>query len=240
MIDRTTPSVRPVGRSSGTQTWRSLLFCHWEVPCNALRNCVPSDLEIDTFDGRAFIGVVPFKMRAIRPRWLPQALALNFLETNVRTYVIHKGRPGVYFFSLEASSRLAVRAARMGWSLPYHHARMQSSQIDDQFTYTSSRTGSQPRRHQTSFRIGQELGPVCLGTLEHFLLERYLLFTRKRGHIYVGQVHHQPYPLWTAIIDDVQDQLVAAAGLPPVTDLPDIAHFSPGVDVEVFAIKRDI
>ena len=103
---------RPSGPAAGTQQWRSLLFLHWEVAVDAMRSVVPPALELDLFEGRAFVGLVPFLMRHIRPRWLPKRLAFNFLETNVRTYVTYRGRPGVYFFSLDADSRLAVLAAR--------------------------------------------------------------------------------------------------------------------------------
>jgi len=127
MIDRTAPTRRPPGRNDGTQRWESLLFAHWEISTETLRPLIPKQLDIDTFQGAAYIGVVPFKMRNIRPRWLPKKFAFNFLETNVRTYVVYKDQPGVYFFSLDANSRLAVMAARAGWSLPYHHATMSSA-----------------------------------------------------------------------------------------------------------------
>jgi uncharacterized protein YqjF (DUF2071 family) len=235
MIDRSSPSQRPAGANDGTQTWESLLFCHWAIPFRLLRELVPAELEIDTFDDQAFVGVVPFKMRHIRPRWLPRALAFNFLETNVRTYVVHQGKPGVYFFSLEASSRLAVWAARIGWSLPYHFARMSASCVDHQHRYQSCRSSGV--KHHVTFRVGQELGPSRAGTLEHFLLERYLLFVARRNQIHVGQVHHQPYHAYLADVQTLQDDLVEAAGFPAVTGPPELAHYCPGVDVEVFGIQ---
>ena len=235
MLDRITPSRRPSGSNDGTQTWECLLFAHWEIPIETLRSHVPAEFEIDTFDGRAFVGVVPFKMRHIRPRWLPKFAAFNFLETNVRTYVIHRGRPGVYFFSLDANSRLAVWAARAGWSLPYYYAQMSTSQSGDQFTYQSRRRGNSAQLHVT-FCVDQHLGPSAADTLEHFLLERYLLFVKRRGQIYVGQVHHSPYDAHSAIIEQCQGDLITAAGLPAAERPPDLAHYCPGVDVEVFGI----
>ena len=237
MLDRLAPTHRPLGRPDGTQRWESLLFCHWEIPSKTLRPLLPTDLEIDTFDGGAFIGVVPFRMRHVRPGCLPKSLAFNFLETNVRAYVVHRGRPGVYFFSLDASSRLAVWAARAGWSLPYYYAQMNATDENGLHTYRSQRAGGRAG-HQVKFRIDQELGPSTVGTLEHFLLERYLLFLERRNAIYVGQVHHEPYQTHTAHVDSIEDHLIAAAGFPAASGSPDLVHYSPGVDVEVFGIRK--
>ncbi len=235
-IDRIAPTQRPAGYNDGTQQWRSLLFCHWQIPIDDLRPLVPKRLEIDTFDGQAYVALVPFEMRAIRPRWLPRWLAFNFYETNVRTYVIHNGRPGVYFFSLDANSRLAVWAARQGWSLPYHYASMSGNQIDEQHSYISQRTPGQIDV-QVKFRIGAALGCSPPGTLEHFLFERYLLFVEHQRQIFEGQVHHQPYEVFHAEIDELQELILTAAGLPAPRRLPDLTHYSPGVDVEVFGIR---
>src|SRR5262245_16440461 len=136
-IDRIAPTVRPAAKAVGYQRWRSLAFLHWDVPAQALRGILPPELELDLYDGTAYVGVVPFVMQDIRPSWLPQRLALNFLETNVRTYVICNGQPGVYFFSLEASSRLAVLTARSSFGLPYYHARMQMAQSEGTVDYLS-------------------------------------------------------------------------------------------------------
>ena len=233
MIDRVAPTCRPNGRNDGTQRWESLLFCHWQISPKVLRPLVPDQLQIDTFDGQTYVGIVPFKMRRIRPRWLPPALAFNFLETNVRIYVVYKDQPGVYFLSLDANSILAVLAARVGWSLPYYHARMSLSDDEETRHYQSQRRGG-TAAHQVSFRVGDELGPSTVGSLEHFLLERYLLFTHRDNRIQIGQVHHQPYHAYLATIDQLSDQLAAASGLPSCDRLPDLAHFCPGVDVEVF------
>ena len=131
VIDRVSPTHRPSGPARGYQQWRSLLFLHWPVPINVLRLLVPAELELDLLDGVAYVGVVPFVMQGVRPRWWPQRGAFEFLETNVRTYVHHQGRPGVYFFSLDAASRLAVWAARRFWGLPYFHAEMRMTQTGD-------------------------------------------------------------------------------------------------------------
>lgn len=236
-IDRITPTQRCTGSPAGFQSWRSLLFMHWPVPVDILRRLVPAPLELDLYDGCAYVGLVPFVMRAIRPWWCPKALGFNFLETNVRTYVVHRGRPGVYFFSLEANSRIAVQTARSIWGLPYHYARMTMHHTDVETRYASSRI-----RGGDSFSVrchlGPSLPPSTLGSLEFFFLERYLLFVERHGAIFSGQVFHTPYPVQTAMVDEVDDQLVAAAGLPKVDGMPAFVHYSAGVDVEVFPLQR--
>jgi uncharacterized protein YqjF (DUF2071 family) len=236
-IDRIEPTRRPAGTPKGYQQWRSLLFLHWRVPPDALRALVPQQLELDLWNGVAYVGVVPFFMRGVRPRYVPQRLAFNFLETNVRTYVHYRGRPGVYFFSLEASSRIAVWAARVGWGLPYHHARMSCVSRGDSVHYESRRVSNEAR-HFVSYSIGEELGASAPGSIEHFLLERYLLFLVRRNQLIVGRVYHTPYPAQRATVHEVDDQLVAAAGLPQPSGLPELVHYASGVDVEIFPLKR--
>lgn len=242
-MDRIAPTRRPAEGNAGTQRWRDLLFLHWEVPATMLRPLVPAELELDLFDGRAFVGVVPFLMRSIRPSWWPGP-TFNFYETNVRTYVQHRGdAPGVYFFSLEASSWLAVQAARSGWGLPYHHATMSgavnegSVRPGDELEYRSERRSTNTHSH-VRCRIGEPLPPPQLGSLEFFLLERYLLYNVRGGRLHRGQVHHVPYPAHAAQALEVSDGLLAAAGLPNVSSRPpELVHYSPGVDVEVFSVR---
>lgn len=232
-VDRIAPTRRPEGPNAGTQRWRELLFAHWEVSAEALRAVVPDAFELDGHEGRFFVGVVPFVMRDIRPAWMPRGLGLDFLETNLRTYVLHDGKPGVWFFSLEASSWLAVKAARAVWRLPYHHARMATSRDGGVIRYETTRR-SDGARLSVRYRVGDALGPSAPGTLEHFLLERYLLFAIRGGGVLEGQVHHAPYPAHRAEVLALDESLVAAAGLPPTDGPPATVHFAPGVDVEVF------
>ena len=194
LIDRMGPTLRPPRRASGRQARRRLLFMHWPVPEQMLRELVPAALELDLHDGVAYVGVVPFEMEGVRPRWWPPALAFNFLETNVRTYVVRGDQPGVYFFSLEAASRLAVWVGcGTFWGLPYHYAEMQVKNNEDTIYYQSVRQG-EGIRHQVRYRVGEMLGPSLPDTIEFFFLERYLLFVERRDGMYVGQVHHTPYP----------------------------------------------
>lgn len=233
-IDRIAPGRRPDAPAAGSQRWRQLTFMHWPVPVAALRGVLPAGLTVDTFDDVAWIGVVPFAMEAVRPRGLPALMAFDFLETNVRTYVIGGGEPGVYFLSLEAASRLAVAAARATFGLPYWYARMSMARTGDVIRYASTRrTGG--ATHRSEIQVGAELGPAAPGTFEHFLVERYLLFVERRGALMRAQVHHTPYPLRRAVALACDDGLIAAAGLPAPTDLPAHVCFSDGVDVEVFA-----
>jgi uncharacterized protein YqjF (DUF2071 family) len=213
------------------------LFMHWPVPVDTMRAVVPRSFDLDLHDGTAYVGVVPFAMEGVRPRISPEFAALDFLETNVRTYVVRNGEPGVYFLSLEAGSRLAVATARAAFALPYHHARMKLRVTADVISYATARSKG-GARHDVRYRIGEFLGASRPGTLEHFLLERYLLFTERNAVPMKGQVHHTPYPAYRAEVIDVNDQLVLAAGLPAVSGRPTHVHYAPGVDVEVFALER--
>ncbi len=231
-------------RAAGTQTWQDLLFVHWEVDERELRKIVPPQLELDTWDAKCLVGAVPFRMRKIRSWWMPRLFALNFLETNLRTYVRYRGLPGVYFLSLEASSRLAVRVARFSWGLPYWDSVMRFDSSGNGDSGDSS--GTVPPKHHArcvrkiggatldvSFAVHERLPASQPGTLEHFLLERYLLFSTRGESVWTGQVSHTPYPAHRVEIESLQESLLSAAQLSP-GKTPFCAHFSPGVDVEVF------
>ena len=233
-LDRIAPTRRPEGANAGTQLWRELLFVHWSFPAEVLRPLVPPRMELDLWEGRALVGLVPFVMRDIRSSWMPKGAGLDFLETNLRTYVHVNDEPGVYFFSLEASSWLAVRVARLVWGLPYFHAEMETKREGDRVAYASKRKDASAAGVTADFTIGEALGPSEPGTLEHFLLERYLLFSEKGGDLYKGQVHHVPYPARRATVHALDQTLLTAAGLDTGGRAPDLVHFSEGVDVEVF------
>lgn len=237
-IDRIAPTRRPQGRAAGYQRWRHLAFVHWRVPIATLRQLVPDALAIDTFEGEAFVGIVPFTMQGVRPRWAPALPGIsNFHETNVRTYVHRDGRePGVWFFSLDAASRLAVAIARTFWHLPYHHARMTLAADGGEIRYASERKATGARFRGTCRPRGEPQA-ASPGTLEHFLAERYLLYAQKRdGTLRCGQVHHAPYPLQPAELADHDESLLAAAGIARPAGAP-LVHFASGVDVEVFKLR---
>lgn len=237
-IDRIAPTLRPDLPLAGTQRSRDLLFLHWSFPREQIRALVPPSLELDCWDGRAWIGLVPFVMQAVRSSWMPRSTGLSFLETNVRTYVHRRGEPGVYFFSLEASSWLAVRVARLAWGLPYFHASMTLQRAGDAFVYRSRRRGHGDAALEVHGSVGALLGASPPDTLEHFLLERYLLFATRRGALLRGQVHHTPYPAQRVDVTRVSASLLAAAGVPAHAPVPECAHYASGVDVEVFGPDR--
>jgi uncharacterized protein YqjF (DUF2071 family) len=253
-IDRIAPTRRPVGQSVVMyQNWRSLTFLHWALPPESLRSLLPAGLglEVDTFEGNAYVGLVPFTMCDVRPSRLPAVPWLSYFhETNVRSYVHVGGRdPGVWFFSLEAANPIAVALARHWFCLPYFHARMaltrerlpnaERTPITDRVVYRSSRRGAGPNPPSSHVACRVPTAPTRaaqVGTLEHFLIERYLLYTNGRNRLFIGQVHHSPYPVQSAEVDVCDETLLDASGIVRPIDRP-FAHFSEGVDVEIFPLR---
>jgi uncharacterized protein YqjF (DUF2071 family) len=215
-------------KKAGTQKWRDLLFQHWTFPVEAVRQVLPPGLEVDAYDGLAWVGVVPFAMFDVKPRFAP--FGLDFLETNLRTYVRAGDLTAVWFLSLEAESRLAVTAARATFGLPYHHARMKLEKSGDRVVYSTERKDA---RHAVTYTVG---GPAEKGPLETWLVERYELIARRRGRLMKASVRHVPYPIRTATVEKVEDSLGASCGL-PLAGPPRHVVFSEGVDVEVFALE---
>jgi uncharacterized protein len=225
-------------RPVGYQRWRDLLFVHWPVPPETLRPLVPSALELDLFAGRAYVTLIPFLIAESRPVGVPRALAVRLLETNLRTYVrAADGQPGIYFFSLDASSLLAVAAARVFYGLPYFPAAMSMRRESARVVYASRRRGARGARLEVAWSIGATLGSAAAGTRDHFLVERYALFVARRGGLYRARVRHRPYPLCHVVVEHLSETLLRAAGLPAPVESP-FCHFSPGVDVDVFWLER--
>lgn len=237
-LDRLSFRQRPNGKNSGTQQWRDLLFMHWDIPIELAQSLLPAGLSLDLYDGKAWIAVVPFAMYGVKPSFLPSWAAFNFLECNVRLYVHAKGKPGVYFLSLEAASWLAVQAARIGWKLPYFYAQM-SSKMNSQHNHMNIQYQSR-RRDQIGLMVNYRrldfLGTSPVGSLAFFFLERYLLFVERGERLYCGQVYHTPYPVYQAEVLEIQENLIASHG-GDVTRMPTYIHASIGVDVEVFSLK---
>lgn len=225
---------RPVGH----QRWRDLLFVHAPVALQELRRLLPPPLSIDTFRGQAWATLIPFAVHDSRPAGAPRALAMSFLETNLRTYVRSpQGEPGIFFFSLEASSWLAVAGARAAYALPYFPARMERRKEGPgpAIHYRSvRRLGRAGAGLEATWRVGPAVGVATPGTLDHFLVERYVLFAQRRGRILRARVRHQPYPLCQATVASISETLFAAAGLPALPTPAPLVHFSPGVDVDIF------
>jgi uncharacterized protein YqjF (DUF2071 family) len=239
-VSPTWPPKRPPGRPAGFQRWRHLLFLHWPVESAIVQAQLPAELEVETFDGTAFVGVVPFTMKDVSPWWSPSVPGIsNFHELNVRTYVRRAGVSGVWFFSLDAASSLAVMLARSGWHLPYHRARMSLEVEADRVRYHSTRRWPKPvpADLDVDYRIGEARGHAQPGSIEHFFLERYLLFARdKKGTLRVGRVHHEPYPFCDVALGDLRQSMTLANELGACSDAPPFAHYSPGVDVDVYRL----
>lgn len=223
----------------GYQVWRQLLFIHWRVDPSRLQALLPDGLTIETFDGSAWLAVVPFSMERVRPWWSPPVPGISwFLETNVRTYVRHaNGQTGVWFFSLDANHRLAVSVARTFWHLNYRYSRISLRQQQTELKCSGVRPDSSQAAYDITAQISEDEVPVEAkeGSLEHFLLERYHLFAqRPDGRFLCGQVHHQPYRYQSATLTALQQTLTTAMHYPIPSDIaPDHVAYSPGVEVSV-------
>jgi hypothetical protein len=209
-----------------TQRWNDLLFAHWPVPATSIRSLVPEELKLDTFDGSAWVGVVPFWMDQIQVRGIPRLPgAQSFPELNLRTYVRDRrtNMCGVYFFSLDATNPLAVAIARIFYRLPYYWSQMKIEEYrPGDFHYTSSRLLTRKPVHFSaryhSLGASHKMAESRPGSLEYFLTERYCLFTTNRkGKVLRGNIHHAPWPLEEAEAEIDATELAAAHGI----ELPD-------------------
>lgn len=223
------------------QSWKELLFLHWKIDPAAIQKTLPPGLTVDTFDGCAYIGIVPFYMCNIRPRFLPAVPGIsNFLEMNVRTYVHDEhGRPGVWFYSLDANQKLAVRVARKFFNLPYFDAKMSASIKNLTVNYHSQQKDTQ----ETSSYKYTPTNPIetpSSSSLEFFLAERYYLFAYnpKNQQLYSGRVHHSPYPLHEVKIDEYSDYPIKLAGFDQPNTAPDHTIMSRGVDVKIYPLQK--
>lgn len=196
------PTERPRrgGRWVMSMTWEDVLFAHWPIDAEAMRAHIPAGMALDTFDGKAWLSIVPFLMTGVRGRCSPALPgARRFAELNVRTYVTVDGVPGLYFFSLDAANRLAVRVARATFALPYFDARMRCKKDAQSWVhYESHRThiAAPPASFAATYRGTGEPAENGPGTIAFFLTERYALFTfRRDGRIRRGDIAHVPWTL---------------------------------------------
>ena len=223
-----------------TQSWHDLLFAHWPVDARALQEKLPAGLPLDTFEGQAWIGVVPFYMTNVAPRGVPPVpFVSSFAELNVRTYVTLHGKPGVYFFSLDANSTLAVAAARTLFHLPYHTATMSAERQAAKVVYTSARNTKIDgvAEFAATYRpIGAVQTPQP-GSLEYFLTERYCLYTVDSSFRAKRlEIHHWPWPLQAAEATIAVNTMTEAAGI----RLPSIApllHFARRQDMVAWPLR---
>ena len=230
----------PAGPWVMAQTWHDLLFAHWQVKAAPLRPLVPAPLQIDTFEGRAWLAVVPFRMTGVRLRGTPSLPWLSaFPELNVRTYVTCGGKPGVWFFSLDAANSLAVAIARAWFHLPYFRARMSCAEHEGWIHYASERTHGRAPAALLEGRyrpVGDVFSPQP-GTLEHFLTERYCLYsTNARAQIIRGEIHHPPWPLQPAEAEFARNSMTQSLGI-ALTPHP-LLHFARRQDVLVWPPRK--
>jgi uncharacterized protein len=241
VVERLAARERPGGSPVMYQSWGNLLFMHWEVSAKALRKHVPRRLEIDTFEGRAYVGVTPFKLWGVRPVFTPPLpLVSEFLEINVRTYVHFDGVPGVWFFSLDANSLVAVTGARTLFRLPYFHSRIRMDEQDAKTRYTASRDDSAgaAAEFEATWEVGTGRPAAEPGTLDFFLVERYCLYTADgEDKLYRVRIHHAPWPLRDARVRSHRSSMMEAAGLSKTSGEPLVHHGGP-VDVEVWPLEE--
>ena len=218
--------------------WTDLAFLHWPVPADLLRPLIPPALALDTYDGMAWLGVVPFRMEGTRVRWAPSIpTATTFPEANLRTYVTGAGRAGVWFFSLDAGSRLATWAARLALALPYHYARMRIDPSADQTHYRSARLQPEPTPAvlRASYAATGSVYRSTPGALDHWLTERYCLFGQRRsGAVYYLDIHHLPWPLEPGTAHVTEVKLTRAIGV-TVPRTPLLVHLAKRLDVWAWA-----
>lgn len=212
--------------------WVDTLFLHWPVPADALRDLVPRDLRLDTFDGAAWVSIVAFDIARARPRGMPPAVAWRrFPEINVRTYLSDAERSGIWFFSLDADSRLAVVLGRRFVHLPYYRASIRSASERNSLSFRLERThrGAPAARFEAQASFGGEPRAAAPGTLEHWLVERYSFFTTgPRGRTLRCDVAHHPWPIRDAVVRSGENSLLEAAGIMRPASAP-LAHASSGV-----------
>lgn len=219
------------------QRWTDLLFVHWRFPVERVRGLVPGPLEVDPFDGSAWVGAVAFEIRDARIPLVPPGAGLRFPETNLRTYVRHAGAPGVLFLSLDAASRAMVAGGRARYRLPYHRAEMAVERTADEVRYESVRASDPAARFSARARIAGRPGTAPPGTLDHFLVERYALYAVGLRGVRTVRVRHEPYPLRRAEILRLDEGLLSAVGLDP-PDRPESARFADRVEAEILETGR--
>ena len=222
-----------------TQTWHDLLFAHWRVDAGVLRAKIPDAFELDLFAGHAWLGIVPFRMTNVSARGVaPLPRVSAFPELNVRTYVTAGGKPGVFFFSLDAGNALAAATARTLLNLPYYRARMTSGEVDGEIRYDSRRSGDPAAVLRATYAPAGPPRAATRGSLEHFLVERYCLYNVDRlRNPYRLEIHHAPWPLQPAAAAITDNGMAAVHGitLPPGAPL---LHFARRLDVVVWRPAR--
>ncbi|MFX3635661.1 MAG: YqjF family protein [Candidatus Pristimantibacillus sp.] len=218
------------------QSWRDLLFVHYPVKHETLRPHIPMELEIDTYDDYAWISIVPFLMSGIRFRGTPAIPVISqFPELNVRTYVKSGDKPGVYFFSLDAMSALAVFFGNTFFHLPYVYSKMSMDrQADQRFVYESIRSGG-IHKFKGSYRPVSKVYQAIEGSLDYWLVERYCLYSKGNNQLYLSEINHEPWQLQNVEYEIIENSVVH---LPEINiGAPYCAHYCKRIDVHVWPLE---
>jgi uncharacterized protein len=227
---------RPGNRSPVMfQRWVHLLFLHWPLSPRIVQMTLPQSLIADTFEGNAWVGIIPFFMQGVRPTGLISVPGIsNFLELNLRTYVRDAhGRPGIWFYSLDANQALAVCLARAVFALPYKFAHMSAGLSDGKIDYWSRRFGYKSPLHYR-YRASEKVGEANVGSIEFFLIERYRLFARRGNKLFTARVYHSPYQLRKVTVTDADPALFAMDGFQTPAEPPVHTIYSERVDVSIY------
>jgi uncharacterized protein YqjF (DUF2071 family) len=215
------------------QTWERLLFAHWRVPAERLREVVHPKIPIDTFDGSAWLGVTPFTVTGMHVRGTPPPPGVSsFHEINVRTYTTIHGKPGIYFFSLDAGSRLAVETARRVYRVPYFEARIDVEEEGDRIRYTHGRTQADgpAAGFAAEYEPSGSVYTAAPGSFEHWAAERYCLYTLDdEQRVQRGEIHHPPWPLQAATVEIAHNTMGRQVGIE--LEGEPTAHFARRQDV---------
>ena len=213
-------------------TWRHVLFANWPGAPDVGAPHLPAGVDLDTYDGEAWLSVVPFTNVDVRPAWLPAGLGGRLPELNLRTYVVHDGHPGVYFLSLDAQGVLGVVGARVVHHLPYYYARIDLDVADGLVRFRSRRThpGARPARFAATYGPTDDRPDTGPGSLAAFLVERSRYYTEApSGALRYGSVRHEPWPVARADARIARNTLFRANGVDAPPGDP-VCYSSPGVD----------
>ncbi|CDZ80423.1 hypothetical protein BN1013_00935 [Candidatus Rubidus massiliensis] len=236
MAQRDKPNLTPLM----FQSWRDMLFLHWVFPEAEIKKFIPPNLSVDLYNGQAFVGLIPFNVADLKPNFLGNIFpSISFSELNMRTYVFdERGVPGIWFFSLDASDWLSVQAAKIGYHLPYYHSKFQicTDFSTDEVIYNCQRETLRPTSF--TYSVKERIGEAKKGTLEFFLLERYVLFTSYKDKCYEARVSHKPYIMHTVDLKSYDDNVFGWNNVNKPNDKPHHIIFSKGVDAEIYKLTE--
>jgi len=243
MIDKDTKSHRPYpildSKWTSLQSWKNLLFAHWEVDPSDIRRHLPEALDLDLYDGKAYVGVVPFEMANVRPRHLPALPVLStFPELNVRVYVKHKGRRGVYFISLDADRLIFVLGGRLLYKLPYYYSKMSIENKNNEYRYKSSRRifHNEKALFQANYKANSEMFYSEKNSLEEFLTEQYRLFTVKNNEVYCCEIDHEKWRLQRCQATIISNDLLSVLKINPIGEA--MYLYSENIDVKIWNLEK--